>query len=61
MRDAEEVWSLIGDLCYSQHGGSGYSFTREDVLRMDWDEAQFHQEKLAERRKEEAKVLKAKK
>lgn len=44
----------MADLCYSQHGGSGFTFTREDVLEMDREEVDFYLDALEERRKKEA-------
>jgi hypothetical protein len=39
------------------HGGSGYTFTRADVLDMDIDEARFLVEKLDANRKAEAAAI----
>lgn len=45
-------------LCYSVRG-SGYSFTRSDVLDMDLDEAEIMLDKQVEFRKKEAKAIKS--
>ena len=43
---------------WTQHGGSGYAgLTRADILTMDWDEIDWHVERVNERRKAEAKAL----
>lgn len=57
--DPSVIWELIGELCYSRHGGSGYSFTASEVRAMSLDEALFHQRRLVERRNKDAKEIKA--
>lgn len=52
-------WKVIRDLCYHQHGGSGYSFTRADVLDMSWGEAAYYLKSLGELRAAEAKAIKS--
>jgi len=55
---AEEVlWRLVGDLCWTQHGGSGYAFTRADVLDMEWAEFLAHHRDANERRADETKAI----
>jgi hypothetical protein len=44
-------------LCYSEHGGSGYGFTRADVLAMDLDDVEFFLEWLEDRRRAEATAI----
>lgn len=46
-------------LCYAQHGGSGYGFTRADVLDMDVAEAFWFAERLGEHRKDEERAIKS--
>jgi len=56
----EPDWFLkaSAELCYHQHGGSGFSFTRADVERMDLDEIEFYLDWLDERRTDEANRIK---
>lgn len=54
----EFVYNTIATLCYTQHGGSGFTFTRQDVLRMGFDEAEHHIRWLEERRQDEYNKLK---
>lgn len=54
----EAVWRMIDALCYQAHGGSGYGFTRADVLDMDVPEAQWLIERLSENRDTEAAAIK---
>ena len=56
----EENWFLkaTAELCYCQHGGSGFSFTRSDVERMDLGEIDFYLDWLDERRTDEANRIK---
>lgn len=57
----EEDWfrSVSAALCYNQHGGSGYSFTLNDVRTMSLDDIEFYCEWLEETRKEEASKIRA--
>ncbi len=48
---------MLARLCYVAHGGSGYTFTRADVLDMDMAEAVFLAERLDENRKAEAAAI----
>lgn len=54
----EMVWKMLDALCYQAHGGSGYGFTRADVLDMDVREAQWLIERLGENRDAEAAAMK---
>jgi hypothetical protein len=54
----ETTWKLLDLLCYRAHGGSGYGFTRADVLDMDVREAQWLIEQLGENRAAEAAAIK---
>lgn len=56
----EEHWvrKVTAELCYCQHGGSGFSFTREDVAGMDIDEIEFYLDWLDDRRTKEAEAIK---
>lgn len=49
---------VVAELCYSQHGGSGLSFTPADVERLDLDEIEFYLDWLDERRSDEAERIK---
>jgi len=49
---------VIRVLCYQSHGGSGFSFTRADVLNMGWGEALEHCDWLSEQRSREADAIK---
>lgn len=49
---------MIRNLCYHQHGGSGYCFTRADVLEMSLGEIESHVEWLVEQRRRETRALK---
>ncbi len=51
------MWDAIGQLCWHQHGGSGYNFSRADVLEMEWDEVEHHLKRQEERREAEAKAI----
>jgi len=57
--DRDTIFGLVRRLCYSLHGGSGYSFTREDVMNMGLGEAFEYVEYLGEFRKAEAEALKS--
>lgn len=57
--ESEETWNIIATLCYVAHGGSGFGFTRADVLDMELAEAIFLMEQLKEFRDEEARAIKA--
>lgn len=46
------------ELCYQQHGGSGFSFNLRDVEQMDLDEIEFYLDWLDERRSDEAERIK---
>jgi len=48
---------LIRVLCYTPHGGSGYTFTRRDVMEMGWGEALAHAEWLDGQRRREADAM----
>ncbi len=54
----DAVWKILDALCYQAHGGSGYSFTRADVLDMEVREARWLIERLGENRATEAAALK---
>jgi len=45
-------------LCYTIHGGSGYSFTRADVLDMSLGEIDEALDWLEEQRRREAEAMK---
>lgn len=55
--DPDALKDLIRALCYSAHGGSGFSFTRADVLDMGLGEAMEHAEWLDEQRTREANAM----
>lgn len=57
LRSVEDVWNRFAALCWSQHGGSGFAFTRADVLDMDADEIDWMIEEAGERRKREAEAI----
>jgi len=44
-------------LCYSVHGGSGYSFTRRDFGAMSLGEIEEHLDWLEDQRRYEARQL----
>lgn len=48
----------VADLCYTHHGGSGFGFTRADVLAMDYDEIAYYRTWLQRRRQYEASAIK---
>lgn len=48
---------MIATVCWHQHGGSGFTFTRADCLDMGWDEFCFYLEEAGERRKTEASAI----
>lgn len=45
-------------LCYTPHGGSGFSFTRADVLEMSVGEALYYLEWVDEQRSKEVSAIK---
>lgn len=45
---------MASQIAWQQHGGSGLSFTRADMLAMPVDELRFYVKEAARRRKEEA-------
>lgn len=45
-------------LCYTVHGGSGFAFTRRDVMEMGWGAALDHADWLDSQRRREAQALK---
>lgn len=53
----ETFWSCVASLCIKQHGGSGYNFTRADVLDMEADEIVWYLEEIRRRRTEESQRL----
>jgi hypothetical protein len=55
----ELAWNRIAVLCLKQHGGSGYNFTRADVLDMDVDEIEWYIDELRRRRTEESNRIAA--
>lgn len=48
---------MTAELCYTEHGGSGFSFTRADVFDMGIDEAEKLRDWLYDRRKKEAEAI----
>lgn len=48
---------MVGDVCWIQHGGSGFSFTRADVFEMTWQELIWHIESANERRGAESEAI----
>jgi hypothetical protein len=57
--DDEAIWSRIAQLCWHQHGGNGFNFTREDCLEMDWAEFCWYLEHQDERRSAEAAAIRS--
>jgi len=55
-REAWETWIL--DLCWHQHGGSGLTWTRSEVLDLTLGERDRAREWVKSRRAAEAKELK---
>jgi len=53
------VDEYVMQLCYTQHGGSGYGFTRADVLDMSPLEASDCLERLSDNRKREADAIRS--
>jgi hypothetical protein len=49
---------VVTALCYTPHGGSGFSFTRADVLEMSLQEIGFYLEWVEEQRDSEARAIK---
>jgi hypothetical protein len=56
----EENWfrKVSAELCYQQHGGSGFSFTLADIERLDLDDIEYYLDWLDERRSDEAERIK---
>ncbi len=55
--DSDYAEKLIFELSYVQHGGSGLTWTRSDILNMSFDDAHKAIEALRERRSEEARAM----
>ncbi len=56
----EESWrKTVAHLCYTLHGGSGFSFTHADVLGMTLSEINYYLEWLDSQRTEEFSRIKA--
>jgi len=53
----EDVLRVVSKLCYSQHEGSGFNFSRADVLAMTPREWRFHLEWLDETRRVESEAI----
>lgn len=47
----------MAELCYKQHGGSGFNFSKRDVAEMELDEIEFYLGWLEDRRKAEADAI----
>jgi hypothetical protein len=54
-----EDWYLnaIAELCYKQHGGSGFNFNFSDVERFDLNQIEYFLNWLDDRRTEEARRI----
>ena len=52
--NAQRFRELASQIGWNQHGGSGFSFTRADMLAMSADDLRFHAQDAVRRRKEEA-------
>ena len=48
---------IVDGLCYTQHGGSGYSFTMADCLDLELEDALHFCEQLTENRETEARKI----
>lgn len=57
MFDRDELWRAIGELLYTQHGGSGLSLTFADIMELDYDRVFFLLEFLGEKRSDEAAAI----
>jgi hypothetical protein len=44
-------------LCYTQHGGSGLGFRRDEVVDLEWDEMIWYAERLERQREREAQAI----
>jgi hypothetical protein len=55
--EGDYVFSLVASLCYTQHGGSGFTFTRGDVMEMDLNEAEYYFEWLRDMRERESAAI----
>ena len=48
----------MSNILWVQHGGSGYGgMSRADILDMTWDEIEFHERSVRERRRAEAEAI----
>ena len=56
--EKEELLSIVAQLIYVQHGGSGMQLSYSEVMDMELNEILWWQKKLSDMRKEEAKALK---
>ena len=56
--DVEWFRERLHYLCWVQHGGSGYSFTRKCILGMTVDEIEWHVERAARQRKDMSAAIK---
>jgi hypothetical protein len=57
--DQRWLRKAIFALGYQQHGGSGLSFSRDDILKMTIDELEGHIMDVAKQRKREADAMRA--
>ena len=55
--DRESYFNLLHELMWTQHGGSGYTFTYADLMDMPVSEMRKWYDKLGERRRSEADAI----
>lgn len=55
--EADWLRTATAELCYTQHGGSGFHWTPSDVERMDLDTIEFYLDWLGDRREQEAEAI----
>ncbi len=54
----DDLWDHICSLCYTQHEGSGYTLTLENVLDLTFDRFNFMIEWLRNTRRAESDAIK---
>ena len=55
--NAQSFRELVDQIMWSQHGGSGYQFSRADLLGMSAADLVFHAKRVNEHRTSEAKAI----
>jgi len=57
--DLDDFWSLVFELLYTQHGGSGLGLTMTDIWELPIERLQFFYDELSSHRRSEANALRS--